>query len=67
MTMRPIYGQNFRPKFFNYIFYIYLAIDRKSSKTIITREGQRMVTNLFRVLLVSSSPTYGQNMNAIGD
>jgi hypothetical protein len=48
-------------------FHICLAIGRKFNETIITREEQRMGTNPFRVFLVSSSPTNGQNMNAIGD
>jgi hypothetical protein len=63
MTTRPIYGQNSVITF----FHICLAKGQKSSKTIITREEQRMETKPFRVLLVSSSPTDGQNMNVIGD
>jgi len=52
MTTRSIYGQNSIITFFR----ICLAI----------RE-QRMGTKPFRVLLVSSSPTNGKNMNAIDD
>jgi hypothetical protein len=61
--MGKIEGQNSVLGF----FHEYLARGRKCSKTTITREEQRMETNPFRVLLVSSGPTYGQNMSLIGE
>ena len=49
------------------LFHEYRVRFRKFSKTIITREKQRIGTNPFRVLLVSPGPIYGQNMSLIGD
>ncbi len=48
-----------------WFFYTCPAIGRESSKTVITRERQFIGTNPLTVLLVSSSPTYGQNKSAI--
>jgi hypothetical protein len=41
-----------------------LVIGNKSTKVIITRKGRPMGTYAFRLFLVSSDPTYGQNISS---
>ncbi len=53
-------GRNFVIRFFPK----YLAIDQKSSKTVIPLEGKPISSYPFRLFLLSLGPTYGQDITA---
>jgi hypothetical protein len=58
--MNKISGQNYTIRF----FCKYLAIGRKTSKTVIAPEGRPISPYPFELFLVSPGPTYRQNITS---
>jgi hypothetical protein len=53
VTLIPLYGRNFRSKFFNLLWQVSGAIGKTTSKTIVTHPQKPCCANPVRVILVS--------------